>query len=59
LLAAGLRIADAAASGEAAAEAQRAVASLTAAIGQPLDASAAAHFRIPRRHGIFVHASQP
>jgi hypothetical protein len=38
------RIADAAASCEAAVEAQRAIASLTAAIGQPLEASAAADF---------------
>ena len=51
--AADLRIADAAASGEAAAEAQRAIASLTAAIGRPLEASAAAHFRGPRQRARF------
>ena len=41
------RIADAAASCEAAVEAQWAIASLTAAIGQPLEASAAEDFRKP------------
>jgi hypothetical protein len=41
------RIADAAASCEAAVEAQRAIASLTAAIGRPLEASAAAVFTAP------------
>ena len=40
-------IADAAASSEAAVEAQRTIASLTAAIGRPLDASAAADFCSP------------
>jgi hypothetical protein len=46
------RIADAAASCEAAVEAQWAIASLTAAIGQPLEASAAADFRNPPPVGV-------
>jgi hypothetical protein len=52
------RIADAAASCEAAVEAQWAIASLTAAIGTPLEASAAADFRSPSPTEIFRAAIQ-